>query len=1082
MSTTTEQYQQRPSVSSASALPQTSPQSVLGKHPRDEDATKTPNANGDSAKDTPTKLFRCGDCDKSYSRVDHLARHVRIHTQERPYVCDTCGKGFARADLLKRHAAGHNAPANDKTGKGGSASSRQSRVNQACEACAELHLKCDNVKPCSRCCTKGISCKYQNNTSETEAVAQNLLSLAQTPVIDHSSLPTPVSYQPDANHNQASGNHHMDLNITQTPSAGPMLYQTQGNTPGRTPMMMQYDMPAPQHPYNHTTNHNLQQHDHNTYQGQNTTSMNDNQQSYGHDPQPYAQDTDQPYSHDNSVPPEMDRNELHDFLRGVMGIPATDPMAAPTSGYKSGLWTPRNMYDFGVDTSLELNDMDLSFLDTYNQYNPFGATPDAANSAIGSTVSETPSEPPLGVESLQKASTWRFRPIAKDTAPNNLLVPATDPVTSRRLLVERRVTPETLPYMIRDQILAMIITAGADNKSVLSFPSVELLDSLLQFFLSGGPSSTDLIHIATFRPSQKRLELCAAMIAAGAANAPDTALRKLGMVIQETVRIAVPKKLETDNSLIRDIQMIQAAFLSLKIGFWSGNSRKMEMSESFMQLWTTMVRRAGWFGRKYDQIVPSAEDSGEALEGKWNKWIYEESRKRLCYHLFVHDTVASMSLFINPIISFAEMALPLPQPAVLWMAKSAQAWKNAYLSLRDPHAQSPSTLDLLNNIDLYCTPHSQTPYDRTTATYAILAATWRLVWDYRQNCAITKSIPNQWNNGTLLLSSRLEELKRLLECLRIGAAQPGSAQAASSHPQHPYQLAPVKVLSTSESDLSSLLFLDALSLHLHAPMEDIHIFAGVEGHEEAKRVYPSLRSWAGTSGARQSVWHAAQLFRYARGIEAINSFDAVVVYQASLVVWSWGVISNAVSTPAPGQTPGGQGHAYSSSSGGFNGSVSTPYGGSLPAGAPDGYPGSNSTGTSYPWQKEDVVILDDLNADAAGKRFVAMNRGRPAIATPLGGNPSNASGVKRRPDGRESQSPADTRSQGQRRQSNATVTWSDATEQGQGYALLNDPAAVMGCVMDLIAGSHKTKNGRPPLVENLLELMGGLKAAVSVTG
>lgn len=29
------------------------------------------------------KLFRCGSCHKSYSRVDHLSRHVRLHTQVR---------------------------------------------------------------------------------------------------------------------------------------------------------------------------------------------------------------------------------------------------------------------------------------------------------------------------------------------------------------------------------------------------------------------------------------------------------------------------------------------------------------------------------------------------------------------------------------------------------------------------------------------------------------------------------------------------------------------------------------------------------------------------------------------------------------------------------------------------------------------------------------------------------------------------------------------------------------------------------------------------------------------------------------
>lgn len=51
----------------------TSPQSVLGKRPRDQASDQTPQES--------SKLFQCGDCRKSYSRVDHLARHVRLHTK-----------------------------------------------------------------------------------------------------------------------------------------------------------------------------------------------------------------------------------------------------------------------------------------------------------------------------------------------------------------------------------------------------------------------------------------------------------------------------------------------------------------------------------------------------------------------------------------------------------------------------------------------------------------------------------------------------------------------------------------------------------------------------------------------------------------------------------------------------------------------------------------------------------------------------------------------------------------------------------------------------------------------------------------
>jgi predicted Zn-ribbon and HTH transcriptional regulator len=36
-------------------------------------------------------------CQKTYGRIDHLARHFRSHTNERPFRCNECGKRFARA-------------------------------------------------------------------------------------------------------------------------------------------------------------------------------------------------------------------------------------------------------------------------------------------------------------------------------------------------------------------------------------------------------------------------------------------------------------------------------------------------------------------------------------------------------------------------------------------------------------------------------------------------------------------------------------------------------------------------------------------------------------------------------------------------------------------------------------------------------------------------------------------------------------------------------------------------------------------------------------------------------------------------
>ncbi|KAL2202105.1 hypothetical protein CC79DRAFT_169353 [Sarocladium strictum] len=46
---------------------------------------------------TPAEAaFGCRYCQKSFRRPEHLKRHERSHTSQRPYVCSSCGKRFAR--------------------------------------------------------------------------------------------------------------------------------------------------------------------------------------------------------------------------------------------------------------------------------------------------------------------------------------------------------------------------------------------------------------------------------------------------------------------------------------------------------------------------------------------------------------------------------------------------------------------------------------------------------------------------------------------------------------------------------------------------------------------------------------------------------------------------------------------------------------------------------------------------------------------------------------------------------------------------------------------------------------------------
>lgn len=46
-------------------------------------------------------------CNRLFKRLEHMKRHVRTHTHDRPHVCDPCGKSFARADNLAQHMQMH---------------------------------------------------------------------------------------------------------------------------------------------------------------------------------------------------------------------------------------------------------------------------------------------------------------------------------------------------------------------------------------------------------------------------------------------------------------------------------------------------------------------------------------------------------------------------------------------------------------------------------------------------------------------------------------------------------------------------------------------------------------------------------------------------------------------------------------------------------------------------------------------------------------------------------------------------------------------------------------------------------------
>ncbi|KII84332.1 hypothetical protein PLICRDRAFT_57740 [Plicaturopsis crispa FD-325 SS-3] len=109
---------------------------------------------------------KCPVCQATFTRPQHVARHMRSHTGDRPYKCQHCGDQFARSDLLSRHVnkchANEKPPAVPTTNrrKGSASASRATTSKQACDQCVQSSLPCDGCNPCAKCVQRKCRCTY----------------------------------------------------------------------------------------------------------------------------------------------------------------------------------------------------------------------------------------------------------------------------------------------------------------------------------------------------------------------------------------------------------------------------------------------------------------------------------------------------------------------------------------------------------------------------------------------------------------------------------------------------------------------------------------------------------------------------------------------------------------------------------------------------------------------------------------------------------------------------------------------------------------------------------------------------------
>ncbi|SPQ25598.1 dafe8ccf-24ab-49ae-a8df-fc87805d4e31 [Thermothielavioides terrestris] len=937
---------------------------------------------GSSTRADGQGLFQCGACKRHYNRLDHLARHVRSHTNFKPHRCSLCGKSFSRTDLLKRHVAAHdvrNAKVNNLS-RGGAADEAPGRVTQACRACATNHVRCTETKPCRRCADRGLECVFVRTDDAMTSPA-----------------PAPAAgFQPS--------------HLMMSPSSMPSSLDVQVEEPMRLSVS---GSDAAEGPLSQPVPPSLQQ---------------------VARPGPVPQTLQPGTAAGPSAGAAIDQSAFDDdnFMGAQPELPTGYCTPAFTEwNFLPGLWSDADGVGIGQPfPGIELDDLDLRFLGTYNTtvpfefaYAPQPVSPQRPSVPMRSSDADA-GDPASWASEAFRNHHWRFRPNPKDhggAEEHNLSLPSDardHPSPDSHISFAPRVTPARLGARARDNILTIVIkSCRPENlpKAVACFPSAELLDTLIQFYLTSPQARADsFIHAATFDPNEKKPELLLAMAAAGAVLTSDPTLAKLGYAMQECVRTAIPAVWETNNSLVRNLELTQAFLINLEIGLWSGLSRKVEITESFLQSPLTMFRRGGRFRRSnYPPVaLDAADQTASAAEASWRAWVQQESFKRTAFRLLQHDLNSSMYLMVNPLVSYAELSLPLPCSPCLWSAPSAQQWRSLLLQCPSLAHQPPTVADYLDDPGAFQNPRA-TPIllDVAGANEAFLACAWSLA---------------------------APQTARALPPDPATHPQPQPQPQPKPLPapvpdHHHHSLPPQQQPGTTDTHTLLALHtrLDLIHLHLHAPFDEIQTLAGAEGPEAARGAYAGVADWARTEAARKAVCHAGQVLRFARRAARgmLHGPAAAGIYQAGLVLWVWGLLE-ARRAGGGGPPPPGKGGAVvapqqQQQQRGVSGGEDD----AAPARGRERGRGSASAGHGG----EERVCLDGGEEEGlAVQRFTCFGVGRPCLRG--GGGAADE------------------------------VVW------------LADPEAVLGAILGILRDNYEGLP-RPHLVERLLQLMEALQRA-----
>ena len=332
-------------------------------------------------------------------------------------------------------------------------------------------------------------------------------------------------------------------------------------------------------------------------------------------------------------------------------------------------------------------------------------------------------------------------------------------------------------------------------------------------------------------------------------------------------------QLEEEHAAFRDLGIIQAFYIQLYLGYYSGIARKIETAEANSMLGATMIRRGQMLRADQYQLPRTFLDlAGLSLHEKWSTWVDQEARKRLVYFAMATDAHVSISRRINILFPYAEIETPLPAAPNLWEADTPAKWHEILSQERLlQREQLPSLRRILRS--QHTAAECREFSDANNVAFIVFSGFWALIQEYRQmECILSEA----QNSNDFIINSRYSELSTTLEQLKAELGEDSS-------------LCP-----------RTTIIQELVSLHLSASFYDLSDYTGRGTVQEAQTAMPYVQRWYQSPQSRMALWHAGQIIRAVRLLEPETLADiyAIALYQAGVILWLWGLMRNGQATEA----------------------------------------------------------------------------------------------------------------------------------------------------------------------------------------